>query len=86
LRKFLPDAAGPEERTLALIWLVNQAFIFVRHYEHLSKPPANLKLDEDFMERLVDMLARLLTSGLAGLSVAAQQKGPARAGPRIAAL
>ena len=86
LRKFLPDTASPEERTVALIWLINQAYIFVRHYEHLSKPPANLKLDEGFMERLIDLLARLLTGGLAGLSGAAQQKGPAQARPRIATL
>ena len=72
--KFLPDTASPEERTVALIWLVNQAYIFVRDYEHLSKPPTNLTLDGQFVERLIDMLARLLTSGLAGLSPL-QQKG-----------
>lgn len=86
LRKFLPDTASPEERTVALIWLINQAYIFVRHYEHLSKPPANLTLDEGFMERLIDLLARLLTGGLAGLSGAAQQRGPAQARPRIVTL
>jgi AcrR family transcriptional regulator len=86
LRKFLPDTASLEERTVALIWLINQAYIFVRHYEHLSKPPANLTLDEGFMERLIDLLARLLTGGLAGLSGAAQHKGPAQARPRIVTL
>jgi AcrR family transcriptional regulator len=86
LRKFLPDTASLEERTVALIWLINQAYIFVRHYEHLSKPPANLTLDEGFMERLIDLLARLLTGGLAGLSGAAQQRGPAQARPRIVTL
>jgi AcrR family transcriptional regulator len=86
LRKFLPDTASLEERTVALIWLINQAYIFVRHYEHLSKPPANLTLDEGFMERLIDLLARLLTGGLAGRSGAAQQKGPAQARPRIVTL
>jgi AcrR family transcriptional regulator len=80
--KFLPDTASPEERTVALIWLVNQAYIFVRDYEHLSKPPTNLTLDGQFVERLIDMLARLLTSGLAGLSPR-QQKGPVRTGPRL---
>jgi AcrR family transcriptional regulator len=79
-QKFLPETASPEERTIATIWLVNQAFIFVRNYEHLSKPPVNLTIDEGFMERLVEMLARLLTVGLAGLSE--QQKGPASARPR----
>jgi AcrR family transcriptional regulator len=83
VRKFLPDTAGPEERAIAMIWLVNQAFIFVRNYEHLTKPPASLKIDEGFMERLVEMLARLLTFGLAGLSGSGQQKGPASARPRV---
>jgi AcrR family transcriptional regulator len=81
VQKFLPDTASPEEQTIALIWLVNQAYIFVRNSEHLSKPPANLKLDEDFMERLIEMLARLLTCGLAGLPHARQSTGPARTGP-----
>jgi hypothetical protein len=40
----------------------------VRNYEHLSKPPANLAVDEGFVERLIEFLARLLGSGLAGLA------------------
>jgi AcrR family transcriptional regulator len=86
VRKFLPETASREEQTLAMIWLVNQAFIFVRHYEHLSKPPSNLRLDDGFMERLIEMLARLLTAGLAGLSGSRQQKGPASAEPRVSLL
>jgi len=84
--KFLPDGASREEQTVAMIWLVNQAFIFVRHYEHLSKPPANLTLDQGFLERLIEMLARLLSQGLAGFSGVPQQKGPASAEPRVAVL
>ncbi len=83
VRKFLPESASPEEQAIALIWLVNQALIFVRNYEHLSKPPANLKLDGGFLERLIDMLARLLSFGLVGLSGSGQQKGPASAGPQV---
>jgi hypothetical protein len=68
VRKFLPDAATREEKTIATIWLLNQAYIFVRNTEHLSWPPNNLVVDEPFMERLLDMLAQLLTHALAGLA------------------
>lgn len=68
MRKFLPDAATREEKTIATIWLLNQAYIFVRNTEHLSWPPNNLVVDEPFMERLLDMLAQLLTHALAGLA------------------
>jgi AcrR family transcriptional regulator len=70
VRKFLPSAASPEEGMVVTIWLVNQAFIFVRNYDSLSQPPANLKVDEAFLTRLVDTLSRLLIGGLAGLSAA----------------
>jgi AcrR family transcriptional regulator len=86
VRKFLPETASREEKTVAMIWLVNQALIFVRHYEYLSKPPANLTIDEEFMERLVAMMTRLLTGGLESLSEIRQQRGPAPAEPRIAVL
>jgi AcrR family transcriptional regulator len=78
LDKFLPGDASPEERTIAMIWLVNQAYIFVRNYEHLSLPPANLKVDEAFLERLIDMLTRLLIGGLVGFSRVGAAKGPAQ--------
>jgi AcrR family transcriptional regulator len=68
LSKFLPGGASPEARIVAMIWLVNQAYIFVRNYEHLSKPPANLAVDEAFVERLIELLTRLLRSGLTGLA------------------
>ena len=66
-RAFLPADAGAEERIVAMIWLVNQAYVFVRNYEYLSQPPTNLVVDADFVERLIELLARLLCSGLAGL-------------------
>jgi hypothetical protein len=81
--KFLPGTASPEERTIALIWLVNQAYIFVRDYEHLAKPPTNLAVAEDLVERLIDMLARMLAAALIGLHRPRQQKGPAGTGPRL---
>ncbi|HEX2726182.1 MAG TPA: hypothetical protein VHN20_10215 [Beijerinckiaceae bacterium] len=40
----------------------------MRNTEHLSRPPNSLVVDEPSMERLLDMLARLLTHGLAGLA------------------
>jgi AcrR family transcriptional regulator len=67
--KFLPETATPEDRILAVIWLVNQAFIFVRNAEHLAKPPTNIKVDEAFVERLIETLTRLLGSGLSGLAL-----------------
>jgi AcrR family transcriptional regulator len=76
VRKFLPANARPEEIMVVTIWLTNQAFIFVRNYDYLSQPPANLKVDEAFLARLVDMLSRLLIGGLAGLV------GTGRASPR----
>jgi AcrR family transcriptional regulator len=78
LGKFLPDDATSEERTIAMIWLVNQAYIFVRNYDHLSRAPLNLKVDEAFLERLIDMLSRLLIGGLVGFSRASEAKGSAQ--------
>jgi AcrR family transcriptional regulator len=76
VRKFLPANARPEEIMVVTIWLTNQAFIFVRNYDYLSQPPANLKVDEAFLARLVEMLSRLLIGGLAGLA------GTGQASPR----
>jgi AcrR family transcriptional regulator len=77
IRKFLPEASQ-EEQTIAFVWLINQAHIFARDYEHLAAPPINLRVDEAFLDRLVDLLGRLLISGLAG--VARREKAP-RTGP-----
>jgi AcrR family transcriptional regulator len=67
VKRFLPEGSQ-EEQTIAFVWLVNQAHIFARNYEHLSGPPTNLKIDEAFLDRLVDLLSRLLISGLAGIA------------------
>lgn len=74
--KFLPEDASREERLLATVWLVNQAFIFVRNAEHLTRPPAGLTLDEAFVERLIALLCRLLGTGLAGLAASDRKPGP----------
>jgi AcrR family transcriptional regulator len=78
LGKFLPDDATQEERTIAMIWLVNQAYIFVRNYDHLSRAPLNLKVDEAFLERLIDLLSRLIIGGLVGFSRATDSHAAAR--------
>jgi AcrR family transcriptional regulator len=78
--KFLPADASPEDIMILTIWLTNQAFIFVRNYEYLSQPPANLKVDEPFLERLVETLSRLLIGGVAGLAGAPER--PVRSPPR----
>jgi AcrR family transcriptional regulator len=67
IHKFLPEGSR-EEQTIAFVWLINQAHIFARSYEQLSGPPTNLKVDEAFLDRLVDLLSRLLISGLAGIA------------------
>jgi AcrR family transcriptional regulator len=68
LARYLPESASVEERAVTMMWLLNQAYVFVRNYEYLSKPPFGLKLDQDFVERLIALLTRLLSSGLAGLA------------------
>jgi AcrR family transcriptional regulator len=73
VERFLPNSSA-EEQTVAMIWLVNQAYIFVRNFEHFSRPPTSIKVDDGFIDRLVDLLSRLLISGLAGV---AHEKGPA---------
>lgn len=72
--KFLGPGATSEEAMVVTIWLTNQAFIFVRNYEHLWKPPANLKVDEAFLIRLVGTLTRLLVGGLTALQASASTR------------
>jgi len=66
VRKFLGENADPEAVAVTTLWLVHQGFIFVRDYEHLTRPPFNLKVDESFVDRLVAILSRLLSAGLSG--------------------
>ncbi len=67
VRRFMGESASAEDVAVATLWLLHQGFIFVRDYEHLARPPHNLKIDEDFVERLATFLARLLASGLTGV-------------------
>lgn len=70
VRRFLPASATPEEAAVATIWLLHQGFAFVRNYDSFARPPFNIKTDESFVERLADLLTRLVGSGLSGLSAA----------------
>jgi AcrR family transcriptional regulator len=63
VRRFLPPAAERPEIVVATIWLTQQAIPFIRHYEMLSKPPLNLKIDKRFIEQL--------SADLGGMAVAA---------------
>jgi AcrR family transcriptional regulator len=64
VRRFLPAAASRAEVTIATIWLTQQAVPFIRHYDTLSKPPLNLKMDQGFIERLAADLGRMAVAGL----------------------
>jgi AcrR family transcriptional regulator len=64
VRRFLPAAASQAEVTVATIWLTQQVAPFIRHFDALSKPPLNLKLDRRFIEHLVADLGRMAVAGL----------------------
>ncbi|HXW70335.1 MAG TPA: CerR family C-terminal domain-containing protein [Methylocella sp.] len=64
VRRFLPANATQAEITVATIWLTNQVTPFIRHYESLSKPPLNLKIDESFIAQLAERLASMAVAGL----------------------
>jgi AcrR family transcriptional regulator len=64
VRRFLPPAAERAEITVATIWLSQQAVPFIRHYEMLSKPPLNLKMDKRFIEQLAADLGRMAVAAL----------------------
>jgi AcrR family transcriptional regulator len=65
VRRFLPAAASREEVAIATIWLTQQVTPFIRHYDTLSQPPLNLRLDHHFIERLVTDLSQMAVAGLA---------------------
>lgn len=65
VRRFLPEGASREEIAVATIWLTQQVMPFIRHYDLLSKPPLNLKMDRPFVERLADDLGSMAVAGLA---------------------
>jgi AcrR family transcriptional regulator len=64
VRRFLPPAAERAEIIVATIWLMQQAIPFIRHYEMLSKPPLNLKIDKRFIEQLSTDLGRMAVAAL----------------------
>ena len=64
VRQFLPTAASRAEVTVATIWLTQQVAPFIRHFDALSKPPLNLKLDHRFIEHLAADLGRMAVAGL----------------------
>ncbi len=64
VRKFLPAAASRAEITVATIWLSQQVAPYVRHFDTMSKPPLNLKLDRGFIEQLAGDLAEMAIAGL----------------------
>ena len=61
---FLPPSAARAEITIATIWLTHQVAPFIRHYDTLSKPPLNLKIDQSFIEQLAADLSRIAVAGL----------------------
>jgi AcrR family transcriptional regulator len=64
VRRFLPPTAERADITVATIWLSQQAVPFIRHYDMLSKPPLNLKIDKRFIERLAADLGRMAVAAL----------------------
>jgi AcrR family transcriptional regulator len=62
--RFLPASADWAEITVTTIWLTQQVAPFIRHFETLSKPPLNLKLDRHFVEKLADDLSEMAIGGL----------------------
>ena len=64
VRRFLPAAASRAEITVATIWLTQQVAPFIRHFDALSKPPLNLKVDHRFIEHLAADLGRMAVAGL----------------------
>jgi hypothetical protein len=64
VRRFLPADASREEIAVATIWLTQQVAPFVRHFDALARPPLNLKLDRQFVDRLATDLTRMALAGL----------------------
>jgi AcrR family transcriptional regulator len=64
VRRYLPATAAHAEIIVATIWLTQQATPFIRHYDTLSKPPLNLRMDRRFIEQLAADLSRMAIAGL----------------------
>jgi TetR/AcrR family transcriptional regulator, regulator of cefoperazone and chloramphenicol sensitivity len=63
-RRFLPQDATDEQAVIGALWLFGQCSIFVRNAEQLAKAPFRLEVDEDFVDRLADMIAGWAANGL----------------------
>src|SRR5262249_59066827 len=66
-RRFLPEDATDEQAVIGALWLFGQCSIFVRNAEQLAKAPFRLEVDEDFVDRLADMIAGWAANGLGPL-------------------
>ena len=64
VRRFLPAGAARADITVATIWLTQQAVPFIRHYDTLSKPPLNLRMDQHFIDQLAADLGRMAVAAL----------------------
>jgi AcrR family transcriptional regulator len=65
VERFLPPIGRERDSVCAAIWLMGQCSIFVRNREHFSQPPFSMKIDEEFVDRLTDLITRLAIGGLA---------------------
>jgi len=66
-RRFLPEDATDEQAVIGALWLFGQCSIFVRNAEQLARAPFRLEVDEDFVDRLADMIAGWAANGLVRL-------------------
>ena len=64
VRRYLPPDADAETVTITMVWLVNQASAFTRNAALLAGPPANLTINEAFVDRLTNRLTLLLNGAL----------------------
>jgi TetR/AcrR family transcriptional regulator, regulator of cefoperazone and chloramphenicol sensitivity len=83
VRRYLPPEADAETVTTAMVWLVSQPSAFTRNAALLAGPPANLAIDEAFVDRLIDRLTTLLHGALAA-GEAAFSASPAAGSPQNA--
>jgi AcrR family transcriptional regulator len=66
-RQFMAKDATDEQAVIGALWLFGQCSIFVRNAEQLAKAPFRLAVDEDFVDRLADLIAGWAANGLGRL-------------------
>jgi AcrR family transcriptional regulator len=64
VRRFLPPRATEQEAVLAGLWLLGQCSIFVRNREQLAHRPLAFQVDQGFVDRLGDLIARWAAAAL----------------------